>query len=173
MDWLSKARWSPYVVGAALGLLSCLAIVFSDKFLGVTTAFVRATGLVGRLFSRRAVDENAYYQKFPPQVDWELMLVIGLPLGALLSAYLSHDLLALAVPERWAEAFGDSLTLRFAVALIAGVLMGFGSRWAGGCTSGHGISGTLQLALSSWLAVCCFFVGGIVTAMLLFWVVAP
>ena len=46
--------------------------------------------------------------------------------------------------------------------------MGFGARWAGGCTSGHGISGMLQLAVSSWLAATSFFVGGIATAMLIF-----
>ncbi|MCR3883022.1 MAG: YeeE/YedE family protein [Methanothrix sp.] len=43
-----------------------------------------------------------------------------------------------------------------------------GARWAGGCTSGHGISGTLQLAASSWVAVIAFFVGGVATAMVLF-----
>jgi hypothetical protein len=46
--------------------------------------------------------------------------------------------------------------------------MGMGARWAGGCTSGHGISGTLQLAVSSWLATLSFFAGGIVTALLLY-----
>jgi uncharacterized membrane protein YedE/YeeE len=46
--------------------------------------------------------------------------------------------------------------------------MGFGARWAGGCTSGHGISGGLQLALSGWVAVMTFFASGIATAMLIF-----
>lgn len=173
MEWLELPRWSPYVVGAAIGLLSCLAVVLSDKFLGVTTALVRATGMIGRLFSRRAIADNAYFQKFPPQVDWELMVIIGLPLGAFLSAALSGDLRVVAVPQRWAEAFGESLSLRLVVALAGGILMGFGARWAGGCTSGHGISGTLQLALSSWIAVICFFAGGIATATVLFRVVGP
>ena len=46
--------------------------------------------------------------------------------------------------------------------------MGFGSRWAGGCTSGHGISGTLQLAVSSWIVAVFLFISGIVTAKLIF-----
>ena len=46
--------------------------------------------------------------------------------------------------------------------------MAFGARMAGGCTSGHGISGTLQLSVGSWIAVVCFFVGGIATALLMF-----
>lgn len=40
-------------------------------------------------------------------------------------------------------------------------LMAFGARFAGGCTSGHGISGALQLNVGSWIAVVCFFIGGI------------
>ncbi|NLG27672.1 MAG: YeeE/YedE family protein, partial [Chloroflexi bacterium] len=54
------------------------------------------------------------------------------------------------------------------VALVGGVFLGLGARWADGCTSGHGISGTLQLAVSSWISAICFFIGGIVTAYILF-----
>ena len=68
----------------------------------------------------------------------------------------------------WVARFGADPVLRWAVALGGGVLMGFGARWANGCTSGHGISGTLQLTASSWLAAICFFAGGIVVAMLLY-----
>ena len=57
---------------------------------------------------------------------------------------------------------------RLISALLGGFLLGFGSRFASGCTSGHGISGTMQLAISSWLAAICFFVGGILTAFLIF-----
>lgn len=53
-------------------------------------------------------------------------------------------------------------------AFAGGVLMAFGARLAGGCTSGHGISGTLQLNVASWIAVICFFVGGAFVAALLF-----
>jgi uncharacterized membrane protein YedE/YeeE len=42
--------------------------------------------------------------------------------------------------------------------------MAFGARMTGGCTSGHGISGTIQLAVSSWISVLCFFVGGALIA---------
>ena len=72
------------------------------------------------------------------------------------------------VPMKWGEAFGPSPTARWVAALTGGMLIGAGSRWAGGCTSGRGISGTLQLAVSSWLAVTCFFVGGMATASFIF-----
>ncbi|RKZ03231.1 hypothetical protein DRQ25_17940, partial [Candidatus Fermentibacteria bacterium] len=72
----------------------------------------------------------------------------------------------------WTAYFGDTPVLRLLVALSGGIVMGFGSRWAGGCTSGHGISGTLQWALSSWIAAICFFAGGIITALFIFEVLA-
>ena len=69
----------------------------------------------------------------------------------------------------WIARFGDdSGWLRGFTALVGGALMAFGARMAGGCTSGHGISGTLQLAVSSWISVICFFLGGIAAAMLIY-----
>ncbi len=46
--------------------------------------------------------------------------------------------------------------------------MAFGARLAGGCTSGHGISGALQLSVASWLSLACFLIGGVITAHLLY-----
>ena len=58
----------------------------------------------------------------------------------------------------------ESHVLRLLAAFVGGLLMAFGARLAGGCTSGHGISGTLQLSVGSWIAVICFFIGGIAVA---------
>ena len=69
----------------------------------------------------------------------------------------------------WAERFGESVWLRLSVGFLGGGLMAFGARMAGGCTSGHGISGAMQLSVGSWIALLGFFVGGIATAMLLFY----
>ena len=68
----------------------------------------------------------------------------------------------------WVDRFGDGIPLRAAIGFAGGVLMAFGARLAGGCTSGHGISGTLHLNPGSWLAAAFMFVGGIATAMLLY-----
>ena len=72
------------------------------------------------------------------------------------------------MPARWAESFGTAVLPRLLVAFAGGVLLRLGARWADGCTSGHGISGTLQLVAGSWLAVVCFFVGGVATAFMLY-----
>lgn len=168
MEWLEMSRWSPYIVGAGIGLLSCLTFVLSDKPLGCSTAFARSSGMIERVFRGRKASQRQYFQKFAPVVDWEWTLVVGVIIGAAISAKLSGSLAVTWIPDKWADTFGPAAAPRLTVAVLGGVLMGLGSRWAGGCTSGHGISGTLQLAASSWLAVACFFAGGVAVAMLIF-----
>ena len=168
MEWLEMVRWSPYAVGIGIGLLSCLAFLLSDKPLGCSTAFARTSGMLARMIGGRRAVEGAYFRLFKPAIDWEWMLVVGVFLGALLSARMSDSFAWQWVPAVWADAAGPAPALRWAIALLGGVLMGFGARWAGGCTSGHGISGALQLAVSGWIAAACFFVGGIAAAMLVF-----
>ncbi|NLW51702.1 MAG: YeeE/YedE family protein [Candidatus Brocadiaceae bacterium] len=172
MDWLTVSQWSPYAVGAGIGLLSCLTFLLSDKALGCSTAFARTSGMIEKLFRGEKAAGRPYYRKFTPEIDWEWMLVLGIILGAFLSARLSGEFELEWVPERWSSAFGAGTLVRVAVAFAGGVFLGLGSRWAGGCTSGHGISGSLQLAVSGWLAVICFFAGGVATAMVLYHVVA-
>jgi len=168
MEWLRLARWSPYVVGMGIGILSWLAFLLSDRSIGCSTAFSRTSGMLERLLRGRKVMERPYYQRVVPMVDWQWMLVLGVVIGAFISAQFSGRFQWRWVPGRWAEAFGERPLPRLIVALIGGIFLGAGSRWAGGCTSGHGISGTLQLTISSWLAAICFFVGGIVVATLMF-----
>jgi len=169
MGFLSNVSWSPYVVGAGIGVLSWLTFLLSDKAIGCSTAFARTSGMLRKLFGGgRAVKENAYYSKVAPVIDWEWMLVLGILLGSALSALLSGDFHLRVVPPLWAAEFGPSPLLRIAAAFAGGIFTGFGARWAGGCTSGHGISGTMQLTLSSWIAAICFFIGGIAAAWLLY-----
>jgi uncharacterized protein len=168
MNWLEQARWSPYIVGAGIGVLSWLTFLLSDKPLACSTSFAKVAGMIEKVFRGDRVNERPYYCEFTPNVDWGVMLVIGLFFGALVSTLLSHSFSVNWVPTVWAAHFGGSPVLRWAGALVGGVLLGFGARWANGCTSGHGISGTLQLTASSWLAAACFFIGGIAVAMLLY-----
>ncbi len=168
MEFLTELRWSPYVVGIGIGILSWLSFLISKNPLATSTSFARTSGMIERLFSGDKVAQKPYYQKIGLGVDWQWMLVVGVIAGSLISALLSGDFHWQWVPSLWAETFGDNLVVRLIVALVGGVLIGFGARWAGGCTSGHGISGTLQLAVSSWIAAICFFIGGIVTAYIIF-----
>jgi len=161
-------RWSPYVVGVGIGVLSWITFLLSDKPIGCSTAFARTSGMIEQLLRGPKVLDKPYYKQFTPTIDWEWMLVVGIVAGAFVSAKLSGSFRFEWVPGLWVREFGPALSPRLAVALAGGVLMGFGSRWAGGCTSGHGISGTLQLAVSSWIAAVCLFLGGIAAAKLIF-----
>ena len=168
MELLTTARWSPYAVGVGIGVLSWLTFLLSNKPLGCSSAFVRSAGLLERLFRGGKTDEKPYYRLFAPQIDWEWMLVCGVLVGAVASSLLAGQFTWAWVPATWAAEAGSGAAVRWLVALIGGFLVGFGARWAGGCTSGHGISGTLQLAASSWIAAAGFFVGGIATAMFIY-----
>ena len=114
------------------------------------------------------ISRNAYFLKYRPAVDWEWMLVVGLALGAFVSSRLSGDKPEPSVDGLWRAHFGPSRAKRAIVAFFGGVILMFGARLAGGCTSGHGISGSLQLALSGWVFFASVFVSGTATALLIF-----
>ncbi len=168
LDWLFMEQWSPYIAGVGIGVLCWFAFLLSDKPIGCSTAFTRSSGMIEHIIHGSKVNEKLYYKKFTPSIDWEVMLVAGIVIGAFISSMISGVFQLQWVPSTWAASFGDNFSLRLIVALIGGILLGFGSRWAGGCTSGHGISGTLQLALSSWIAFICFFASGVAAAYFIF-----
>ena len=160
--------WSPYLVGAGIGVLSWLTFYFSDKPIGASSFYATVAGLIGKAVAPRHTKELAYFKKEPPNVNWSFVFVLATVAGAAVAAYTGGGVMNEWLPQMWRDRFGDSLPLRGGVAFGGGILMAFGARLAGGCTSGHGISGTLQLNVASWIAVVCFFIGGIAVAMLLF-----
>lgn len=162
------AAWSPYLVGALIGVLSWLTFLISNKPLGASSAYARVSGMLGKVIAPRHTMSLKYFQDNPPKVDWEVMLVVGVVVGAVIAAWTGNELHARWVPPMWADRFGDAVAPRVIVAGLGGAMMALGARLAGGCTSGHGISGAMQLAVSSWIALVGFFAGGVVTALLLF-----
>ncbi len=160
--------WSPYLVGALIGVLSMATFYFSNKPLSVSSAYARLAGMVGNLFSRGHTESLKFYQDTRPKIEWGVMLVFGMLLGAVIAAVSSGEFSAAWVPEMWAERFGPDIALRLAIAFLGGAILAYGARLAGGCTSGHGISGALQLSVGSWLSLACFFVAAIATAHLMY-----
>lgn len=172
MDWLTATYWSPYVVGAGIGILSWLTWLISKEPIGCSTTFARSAGMIENIFRGSKVDNKLYYQEVKPVIDWQMMLVIGIIIGSLVSSLLSGDFTWQWLPSLWTASFGDTLAARLVTAFAGGILLGFGSRWADGCTSGHGISGTMQLSIASWVSAICFFIGGILMAQFIFNVIA-
>lgn len=168
MDYFALKQWSPYIVGILIGLLNIGALLISKKALGASTSFLKLGGMFYSIFDKKKVESNEYYQKKKPEVDWGVMLVIGIVVGAFISSMLSGDFNLLTIPEMWSNEISNSFSLRFFAALIGGVFLGIGARWAGGCTSGHGISGTSMLSVISWVATIGFFVGGIISAFIIY-----
>ena len=165
---LFRRAWSPSGVGAAIGVLCWFAFATADEAIGITGAFENTAALVGEVVVSQLGANPEAEQGKPPRIDWEWMLVIGVVVGAFLSAWLSGTRTRTKVPELWRIRFGEGVALRFAAAFVGGALMMFGARLARGCTSGHGISGTLQLAASSWLFLAVMVPAAVATAFLLY-----
>ena len=158
----TDTSWSPYAVGIGIGILSWLSFLISGKPIATSTTFARIGGMIEEVITGDKVKQRPYYKKIKLKINWQWMLVVGVVLGSFLSAIISGDFqVGVWVPSIWASAFGDSALLRLLVAFAGGIILGFGARFADGCTSGHGISGTLQLSVSSWVSAIFFFIGGI------------
>ena len=103
----SGPAWSPYLVGALIGVLSMLTFYFSDKPLGASTAYARLAGMIGLTVAPRHTESLKYYQDNKPAVDWEVMLVIGAILGAFLAAWHGRELTGEWLPPMWEARFGE------------------------------------------------------------------
>jgi uncharacterized membrane protein YedE/YeeE len=162
------SAWSPYVAGGLIGVLAIATMYFSGHPIGASGAYAKAVGVMMKRVAPKHTESLPYYKKEPPALDWEFFLVVGAILGAFLAAASGGELTGRAVPPMWAARFGPEVWPRLLVGLLGGVAMAYGARVAGGCTSGHGISGALQLSVGSWIALVCFFLGGVPVAMLLY-----
>ena len=160
--------WGPYLAGGLSGLVSIGSVWFVGKYLGASTTFVKTTGMLEKIFSPERVAKMPYFIKETPAIDWQWMVVTGIAIGAFIAAVTSGSFKVQAVPDLWEKRFGSSIAPRAAVAFIGGIIAMFGARLADGCPSGHGLSGGLQLAVSGYVALACFFIGGLISANLLY-----
>jgi uncharacterized membrane protein YedE/YeeE len=161
---LTPLHWALAGVGVAAVTLALLLL--GGRRLGVSTGFEDVCSLVLRApyFRRPAVLTGR---------QWRLPLLIGLVLGGFLSAALSggwEPTWAMGLFDRAVE-FGPAgkLTWMF----VGGLFIGFGTRLAGGCTSGHGIFGLANFELPSLISTVCFMGAGIVTTQIIYRVLFP
>jgi hypothetical protein len=155
----------PYLIGVGIGVLSWATFVVVGDPLGITTALSQVSGGVASVgLGQEAVAANPYWANNPFKLNYGVLFLIGTMLGGLVSALLSGGLKFESVPSEWAARKGGSVGKRYLWAFIGGVVIMYGARLANGCTSGNGISGGLQLALSGWVFLAVMFVSGVVTA---------
>lgn len=168
-------EWGWLKGGIALGLLSAFAFITYSP-LGVSTSYPRTVALLLNPIAPEFVAENAYFQRVQPMVDWQLMLVLGVILGGFLASRIVGRAQASScgvsrgsqANESGAGVFMDSApvpTRRKWLSFAGGFLILFGARLAGGCTSGHVITGFTQLATASFLFAGAVFAVGIPMAM--------
>ena len=165
---LTDKTWSPYIAGTIIGLLQIPTFLLMDTALGASSSYVTVAAHIAALFdSNVASVKYLASHMYGAKNWWQVAVVGGIALGAFLSMRLS-GVRRQAISPVWTRAMGTtSLAARAPVAFIAGFIMLFGARIAGGCTSGHGISGMAQLSVGSTVAVAAMFAGGILTATLL------
>ena len=182
MDIILQA-WPWYVAGPLIALSMYLMFYFGKKF-GVSSNLETVCAMGG---AGRFVD----FFKFDWRKNkWNLVFVIGLIAGGFISdQWLTPDKTVALNPQTIEDlsdmGFANAgatylpdgiygiktmLTVKgFIILLVAGILVGFGSRYAGGCTSGHGIVGLSSLSKESFIAVGGFFIGGLIMT----WLILP
>lgn len=184
-----KGQWNWFTGGIALGAVFLLAVALA-KPIGVSTQFVIFDGIVWNALSDDLItpspdaksgyaSTNAYLNKSGGKysknvmrpVNYSFIFVLSMVLGAFLSARTggarptASDRIAPAV---WRSRFGEDGTRRYLVSFIGGAVVLFGARLAGGCMSGHTMSGIMQTSISGYLFGLGVFLAGIPLAILLY-----
>ncbi|MBT8295119.1 MAG: YeeE/YedE family protein [Gramella sp.] len=174
--------WPWYVAGPLIALIMFL-LIFMGKQFGMSSNLRTLCTMCGADSKASFFDFNWRAQK------WNLIVIIGAAIGGFIAMnFLTADPAVAINPETITnlkelgfesagnaylpdelyslEALTDWKAL--SILIIGGLLIGFGARWAGGCTSGHAISGLSNLQLPSLIAVIGFFIGGLIMIHLLF-----
>lgn len=133
--------------------------------LGLAATFVLSYWLQGRLLGVSGLLEALFEKSKRAQLPENLLFLACLTLGGALAAHLRGDwqLRGTLGPEF--EKLFSAYPL--APLFLGGMLIGFGTRWAGGCTSGHGLNGCARLQPASLLSTACFFGTGVAVSLLL------
>jgi uncharacterized membrane protein YedE/YeeE len=149
-----------------IGLVQIFAIATAGP-LGVSTAYPQIVGAVGdRLAPGFA--QQPYLQLVGTSIGWEVMLVLGLLIGALTASWFARRNGGGAVAPVCVAGFEQGRARRYLRAFVGGFLFIVGARLAGGCTSGHLLSGTSQMAISGLVFGLAVFASGYLVARFFF-----
>ena len=180
IEWL-KQPWPWYVGGPLIGLMVPLLLISGNKAFGISSSL--------RHICAAILPGNIHFFKYDWRKEiWNLFFVVGIIIGAFLVAQffansepvhinaklatslqqygINNNTRQLVPPElfNWNSLF----TLKGMIMMVVGgFCVGFGTRYAGGCTSGHSIMGLSNLQLPSLMATISFMAGGFIVANLL------
>ena len=175
-----SAPWPWYVAGPLIGLTVPLLLLLGNRHFGISSSLrhICAACLPAKI---------PFFSYNWKKESWNLFFVAGILLGGTIAAFHLTDPLPVVIhPQLAAELQGYGvtdhhallpvqlfnwpalLTVRgFILMVVGGFLVGFGTRYAGGCTSGHAIMGLSNLQWPSLVATCCFMAGGFIMANLI------
>ena len=174
---LLKNPWPWYVAGPLIGLTVPVLLIIGNKAFGISSSL--------RHICAACIPANIPFFKYEWTKEvWNLFFVGGIAVGGLIAVTLLADPNPIVIhPDLATELSGYGITnydsmvptdlfnwssllsLRGCIMMVVGGFMiGFGTRYAGGCTSGHSIMGLSMLQWPSLIATCCFMIGGIIMA---------
>lgn len=174
---LLKQPWSPYVGGVLIGLMVPALLIAGNKTLGVSGAL--------RDVCAACMPFNIPFLNYDwKKQSWNLFFAAGIIIGGFIGGYLLQEPQPETIAVKTVTALAQHgvpfnkgflpqslfnwrhlLTLPGFILMVGGgFLVGFGTRYAGGCTSGHGIMGLSTLQWPSLVAVASFFASGILSA---------
>jgi uncharacterized protein len=177
---LIKGPWPWYVAGPLIGLTVPLLLIIGNKSFGISSSL--------RHVCAACIPANIPFFKYEWKKEvWNLFFVAGIFVGGVLAATflanpepmqinpnLAGDLARYGITDysglvpRQLFNWQNLLSLKGIIMMIGGgFLVGFGTRYAGGCTSGHAIMGISTLQWPSLIATCCFMIGGFIMANLI------
>lgn len=142
--------WPWWVSGILIGLTVPLLYILAGKAFGISTSLQQA----GAMCAPNSKLE--YLSRFDRKANaWTLVFVAGIAIGSFIATQFLSESPQELLPESF-ESPGGAVKL-----LVGGFLIGLGARYAGGCTSGHSITGISNLNWPSLAATIFFFVGGL------------
>jgi uncharacterized membrane protein YedE/YeeE len=139
LDWQHFTPWTALAGGLVLGLAAAVFVLFNGRIMGASSIL---GGLVRPLASQSG------------DTAWRLRFLAGM-------------LLAPILVQAWAGPIPATISTSWTGLIVSGLLVGLGTRYGGGCTSGHGVCGLSRLSLRSLVATLTFMVAGFATVALL------
>lgn len=179
IEWL-RQPWPWFVAGPLIGLTVPLLLILGNRTFGISSSL--------RHVCAACFPANVSFFRYDwKKESWNLIFVAGILLGGFLAAQFLDDPAPVQMNPRLIEEMagygirdysmlipGDVFnwpalfTARgFILMVVGGFMVGFGTRYAGGCTSGHAIMGLSSLQWPSLVATCCFMAGGFIMANLI------
>jgi len=159
-----KKSYNWLYAGIGLAVLNCIVFLSSltNRVIGASTSYPYLGD------SMTGLTDNDYFASTVKSGTWELIFLAGAMLSGLVISLIRKDFKIQLIHTGWAKTEGNSSVKRIIWAFVGGFIMLIGARMAGGCTSGHVISGGMQIAASSLLFGAFVFAGLLITGKLFY-----